>query len=183
MTIESLLGVILMKRLSIKGDMTEEEIVERMRQEVSVEQFKIWQCIHIVKTHPGIIAEEVAKILGVSKFKVYRHVEEYNIFGREGVIYKSRGGRKNAYLSLKEEERLLGKISEKAARGLILTISDIRKDVEEKTGHKVSDDYLWDLFHRHGWKKKAPRPVHPINRKEEQEEFKKNLKRRWQFAS
>jgi transposase len=77
----------------------------------------------------------------------------------------------------------LGKISEKASKGLILTISDIRKDVEEKTGHKVSDDYLWDLFHRHGWKKKAPRPVHPINRKKEQEEFKKNLKRRWQFAS
>jgi hypothetical protein len=58
----------LMKRLSIKGSMTEEEIIERMKQEVSVEQFKILQCIHIVKTHPGIIAEEVAKILGVSKF-------------------------------------------------------------------------------------------------------------------
>jgi len=183
MNIEFLPEVKLMKKLSIKGNITEEEIMERMREEKSVEQFKIWQCIYIVKTHPGILAEEVARILGISKYKVYRHIEEYNKLGQEGIIYKSRGGRKKAYLSLKEEKRLLERISEKAMKGLILTVFDIRKEVEKKVGHKVSDDYLWDLFHRHNWEKKSPRPVHPMSSKERQEEFKKNLRRCWQFAS
>ena len=84
-----------------------------------------------------------------------------------------------SYLSLKEEKELLNRISEKAARGLILTMSDIRDDVEGRIGYKVSDDYLWDLFHRHGWKKKVPRPVHPKSKEGEQEEFKKNLRKCW----
>jgi len=183
MNVESLLEVKLMKKLSIKGDMTEGGIIERMRQEKSIEQFKIWQCIHIVKTHPGIPAEEVARILGVSKYKVYRHIEEYNKLGQEGIIYRSRGGRKKAYLSLREEKRLLGRISEKAMKGLILTVFDIREEVEKKVGRKVSDDYLWDLFHRHRWEKKSPKPVHPMSNKEGQEEFKKNLRSCWQFAN
>ena len=163
--------------------MTEEEIMERMRQEKSIEQFKIWQCIHIVKMHPGIPAEEVARILGVSKYKVYRHIEEYNKLGQEGIIYRSRGGRRKAYLSLREEKRLLERISEKAMKGLILTVFDIREEVEKKVGRKVSDDYLWDLFHRHRWEKKSPRPVHPMSNKEGQEEFKKNSRNCWQFAN
>ncbi len=86
MNVEFLADVRLMKKLSIKGNITEGEIMERMREEKSVEQFKIWQCIHIVKTHPGILAEEVARILGISKYKVYRHIEEYNKLGQEGII-------------------------------------------------------------------------------------------------
>jgi len=51
--------------------------------------------------------------------------------------------------------------------------------VETKVGNKVSDDYLWDLFNRHGWKKKMPRPRHPKSDKATQTKFKKNFPSYW----
>lgn len=44
----------------------------------------------------------------------------------------------------------------------------------------MSDDYIWDLFKRHNWKKKMPRPEHPKKNKMAQEEFKENSLKYWQ---
>ena len=44
----------------------------------------------------------------------------------------------------------------------------------------MSEDYSWDLFKRHNWKKEMPRPEYPKN-KEAQEEIKKTLKN-WQHS-
>ena len=52
-------------------------------------------------------------------------------------------------------------IKTKAKEGSIIVAKHIRKIVEAKVGKAVSDDYLWDLFNRHNWKKKMPRPEHP----------------------
>lgn len=172
-----------MRRLNVKEHMSNKEIMKRMRQEKSVELYKMLQCIHIVQVHSGISAEEVGKILGVSRFKVYRSIKAYNKSKGGEIVLKARGGRRKSYLSLAEEEKLLEKALEKAKKGLILTVSDIRNDAEEKVGHEVSDDYLLDLFHRHKWKKKSPRPFHPNSKQQEQEEFKKNSRNCWQIAN
>jgi transposase len=71
-------------------------------------------------------------------------------------------------------------IESKASKGLIKTANDMRAIVEQKVGKAVSDDYLWDLFNRHGWKKKMPRPHHPKRSLSDQQEFKKNSPTRWQ---
>ena len=47
-------------------------------------------------------------------------------------------------------------------------------------GRTVSDDYIYDLLHRQGWGKVAPRPRHPKSEPEAQEEFKKNPRKSWQ---
>jgi len=51
--------------------------------------------------------------------------------------------------------------------------------VENKVGKAVSDDFLWDLLNRNGWKKKMPRPHHPQRDITAQAEFKKNSPRIW----
>ena len=67
-----------------------------------------------------------------------------------------------------------------ALEGKVLVAKHIRKIVETKVGKAVSDDYIWDLFKRHDWKKKMPRPEHPKKNKAAQEEFKKNSLKYWQ---
>jgi len=74
-------------------------------------------------------------------------------------------------------------LEKEAQAGKIITMNDIRKVVEKKVGQSVSDDYLWDLFKRHNWKKKAPRPQHPKKQQAKQEEFKKNSPNFWSPAS
>jgi transposase len=83
-------------------------------------------------------------------------------------------------MSFEEEEKMMNDLKIKAKDGKIIVAKHIRKIVEAKVGKAVSDDYIWDLFNRHNWKKKMPRPEHPKRNKEAQEEFKKNSQKCWQ---
>jgi transposase len=82
-------------------------------------------------------------------------------------------------LSVEDEASLLNAIEQKASKGLIKTANDIRAMVEARVGKAVSDDFLWDLLNRNGWKKKMPRPHHPKRNTTEQQEFKKNSPTVW----
>jgi transposase len=84
------------------------------------------------------------------------------------------------HMSLSAEQFLMKSLEEEALSGKILTFRHIKKEVETFVGKEVSNDYIWDLFSRHGWSKKAPRPHHPKADKSAQDEYKKNSKRIWQ---
>jgi hypothetical protein len=49
----------------------------------------------------------------------------------------------------------------------------IKTKAEKYSGRTVSDDYIWDLFKRHNWKKKSPHSSHPKADREKQDEYKK----------
>jgi len=119
--------------------------------------------------------------MGLNKSKIYRIVQSYNKYGVKCRENKQWGGRRDAtsYLTIEEEKKLMDSLRIKASKGLLLTAGDIRKQVELKVGKKVSDDYLWDLFKRHGWSKKSPLPKHPKSNPAKHKEFKKNLKKIW----
>lgn len=90
------------------------------------------------------------------------------------------GGRRFGYLSLQEEAELLDSIRPIAEKGRILNAFTIKEQIEERLAKKVSKDYLYDLLHRHKWRKVMPRPQHLKADKEMQEEFKKNFRSWWQ---
>ncbi len=118
-------------------------------------------------------------MVGLSLSSVYKIVEAYNKAGTDSIVCKLRGGRRNALLSVEQEAALFSSIEQKASRGLLKTANDIRGVVEAKTGKVVSDDYLWDLLNRNGWKKKVPRPHHPKRDVTAQSDFKKNSLKSW----
>jgi transposase len=120
-----------------------------------------------------VTAAYLSDLSGLSTSAVYLLIEEYNLHGPESVEYKPKGGRHHAYLSVEQEEKLLEGLGAKAARGEILTVSDIREEVEKELGFSVSDDYLWGLLKRHQWKKKTPRSQHVKKDAKAQKTFKK----------
>lgn len=70
-------------------------------------------------------------------------------------------------------------VEQDAVKGLIKTAADIRKIVEKKVGKIVSDDFLWDLLNRHGWKKKVPRPHHLKKMQRRKASLKKTPRKTW----
>ena len=135
--------------------------------------------MYYIKTHFGEEAKLISSLFGLSVSSIYHYVQKFNKYGKSGVLLKSRGGRKRFYLTLEEEQSILHSISDQAKNGLILTMNDIRIIFEEKIGHSVSDDYLWDVFKRHNWSKKSPRPKNPKQNLAAQEAFKKNSRKSW----
>lgn len=138
-----------------------------------------WQIIYLIQVGNIHSAELLVPLVNLSVHSIYKIVENYNHAGAGALVYKQKGGRRRALLNLSEEAALFASLETLASKGLIKTANDIRLVVERKAGKAVSDDYLWDLLHRNGWKKKMPRPHHPKRSIEEQTEFKKNSPKSW----
>lgn len=170
-----------MQLLKLKPHLSEEDIKKITFSQKSAKDFQDWQIIYLIQINKNKKAEEIAELLGVNVYKIYDRIELYNKYGKEWKNIKKWGGRRKetSYLSLEDEMGFMEDLNDKAIKGFILTAADIRKQVESKVGHKVSDDYIWDLFKRQGWSKKSPMPKHPKSDKEKQESFKKNSRKAW----
>jgi transposase len=170
-----------MRILKTKPHLSDNELLSLLNAQKEIRAYKDWQIIYSVQINSGKKAEEIAQILGVLKSKVYFVVQCYNKYGLNWRTYDNWGGRREnrCKLSLEDEKLLLKNIEADALSGKILTYKHVKNKVEAKIGNKVSDDYIWDLFKRHNWKKKVPRQSHPKSNKVAQEDFKKNLRKYW----
>jgi len=171
-----------MRILRTKPHLTDAELKKEMNSQNKVASFRDYQIIYCVQTNFGKKAEEIANMLGITKNKVFKTVERYNRNGLEWKSVKSRGGRRETrcIMSLDAESSFLRSMAEEALKGQIITYKQIKDKLESAIQKTVSDDYIWDLFNRHGWNKKVPRQSHPKADKKKQEEYKKNSRNYWQ---
>jgi len=166
-----------MRSAKLIDHLDQEELKKRMKASKQREQFQRWQSIFL--TSKGLSSDVVAEYVGTTQGTIHQWVFEYNHDGPDGFLLRGRGGRRFGLLSLDEERELLEQIRSTAQKGRILTAYAIKTQIEEKVGKGVSKDYLYDVLHRHGWRKVMPRPQHPKTDKGEQEEFKKNSRSWW----
>jgi len=165
-----------MRILQLKAHLSTSKLLGKLSSCSSIYQRSYWQILLSVSFNPNKKAEEYASFLGVTKSKIYKVVELYNKSGEGFTDKLNWGGRRleTSHMSFEEEEKMMSELKVKAKDGEIIVAKHIRKIVEAKVGKAVSDDYIWDLFKRHNWKKKMPRPEHPKRNKEAQAKFKKN---------
>ena len=168
-----------MRTLQLSDHLTNDQLIEKLSSSRGTSDFTRSQILYLVQVAKQVSADIISPLVGLSKPSIYKIVERYNKQGPLAIKCKLRGGRRNALLSVNEEEQLFINLEEQASKGLIKTANDIREVVELKVGKAVSDDFLWDLLHRNGWKKKMPRPHHPKRDIKQQAEFKKNFLKSW----
>ncbi|MBD0377516.1 MAG: winged helix-turn-helix domain-containing protein [Bacteroidota bacterium] len=164
-------------RVALKPHLSLEQIKERLYQSRNGRHASYWQIIVTVSLNPGKATKEYCAYLGISDTKFHRIVALYNEQGESFCDALQWGGRreKRCQISFEQEEELLQTQIATALEGGVLVAKQLREAAEKKVGHRVSDDYLWDMLHRHGWSKKAPRPEHPKAEqvKQKREAFKK----------
>jgi len=83
------------------------------------------------------------------------------------------GGRRYAYMTIEEEQQFMSEFLDKASRGGILVVSDIKRAFEAQAGQKVAKTTIYRMLDRHDWRSIMPRPRHPNSDTEAQEGFKK----------
>lgn len=171
-----------MRIVQLQPHLTTTELTARLSTCSNLHHRGYWQILLSVSFNPNKKAEEYASFLGFTKSKIYKVVELYNKNGADFTNALNWGGRRNttSHMSFEEEQKLMNDLAVSAVNGNILVAKHIRELIENKLGKPVSEDYIWDLFKRHNWKKKMPRPEHPKKNKEAQEEFKKNSPKYWQ---
>ena len=157
----------------IKPWLSEEECLVWIREAASREAYQRRLAIWLTQIGP-FHAEEVARMLGISKQAVWLWVGQYNKDGPEGLMRKGRGGRRWSLLSWPQEEALLKSFETEALRGEVITAKQMLPKICQVAGEEVSLAYVYRLLRRHQWRKLGPRPRHVKADPQAQEEFKKN---------
>ena len=115
-------------------------------------------------------AEEIAKHCGVSKVTVHQVISLYNRFGVTALETPGKGGRRDVYLTLEEEQQFLAPFFARTQTGEIATAAEIQQAFEARVGHEVDDSTIYRKLNRHGWYKLKPRTTHPKPRREAKEQ-------------
>lgn len=134
--------------------------------------FQRVQCVWL-RASLNLSAMDVAVAIGWKAGSVRQLQSNYLKQGESALIGVGRGGRRNSYLTLEEEEDFLRGFIERASQGGILVAGEVKRAFETKIGRKVPKSTIYRMLARHGWRKVAPRPRHPKSDEVVQETYKK----------
>lgn len=156
------------------------EVVDRaqmlLRLTNDVWVFRRMQAI-LLREREHLSSSQVSSIIGLSTGWVRCW---WSSVGRLGLgvfedMKDHRGGRHHAHLTREEENTFIAPFLKKAKNGGVLIVPPIHRAYEKLVKRKVKPMTVYRLLHRHGWRKIAPRPMHPKANFQAQENFKKVL--------
>lgn len=122
----------------------------------------------------GKRSKEIAKEMGISAPYISQLAAKYFKGGIEAISGNHYGGN-HRNMSYEEEEAILEPFYEKAEKGEMVEISEIKTAYQEKVDHKISEVQIYRVLHRHGWRKIMPRSRHPKKASPEAIEASKKL--------
>ena len=97
----------------------------------------------------------------------------YDHGGIKALKPKPNGDRRHENMTPAQERALLARFAKRAGAGEMLNIDDLKAAYEEAIGHATSESTVYNLLHRHDWRKLMPRPYHPKRDLKAQNAFKK----------
>lgn len=117
--------------------------------------------------------KKTGQIIGRSRPTVVRLRKKFRESCTEKDSRRNWGGRRYGYMTLDQETRFLSSFFDKAAKGGVLVVSEIKRAYESEVGRKVAKTTIYRMLERHDWRKIVPRPKHPKSDAQAQEGLKK----------
>jgi len=154
------------------------EVLDKAKEMLSkaktVEELRQAQAVYL-PIEFGFSMEQTAKAIGVSKGWACQLRRRFIQSGGKCTVSKSsRGGRRRENMTIEEEKEFLAPFFEKASKGGILVVAEIKEALDKRLGRRTALASTYNLLHRHGWRKLAPDKRHPKTDVKAQEQWKKN---------
>lgn len=144
----------------------------------TAEQLRQAQAV-VLPLDNGMSLTQTAQAIGVSPGWVCHLRRRFiggRVVGAPGT--PKAGGRRYQNMSVTEEKEFLAPFLELAAQGGLLVVGDVKRSLEERLGREVALSSVYNLLHRHNWRKLVPDKCHPKSDAVAQEEWKKNSRKR-----
>jgi transposase len=139
----------------------------------TIEEFRQAQAL-ILPLEYGFSIEQVAAVTGISRGWACQLRTRFIRNAEKPVpAAPKRGGRRRENMSIEEETAFLAPFFEKAKKGGILIVGEIKQALDDQLGRKVALASVYNLLHRHNWRKLAPDKKHALADLEAQEAWKK----------
>jgi transposase len=165
-----------MKNLIVGDKATVARLADRLKRADSPVEYQRIQCV-LIRATLGSSAAQIAQLLGWSTATVHVLHSRWASEGDAIFDVRGRGGRHHQHLTPNEEAVLLAPFVERAQAGGMLTVAEIARAYQNRTGKAVAPSTIYRLLERHGWRKVVPRPRHPKADVAAQAAFKKTAPR------
>ncbi len=140
----------------------------------TVEQLRQAQAVLLPLDH-ALSLSDTAKMIGLSVGWTCRL---RNAFIRGEVVgdgsTPARGGRRRENFTPAREVEVLRPFLERARSGGVLVVPELKPILEAELGRPMALSSVYNLLHRHGWRKLAPDKRHPQSNEPAQQDWKKN---------
>ncbi len=143
-----------------------------LREAKTVEELRQAQAV-VLPLLLGVSTQQTASVLGVSKGWACQLRRRFIAAGHL-VQPTPRVEPPHALLRRAEEAALLAPFIEQARSGQVLVVAEVRAALEAKVGQRTAASTVYNLLHRHGWRKLVPDKRHPKSDPAAQEDWKKN---------
>ena len=122
----------------------------------------------------NVKASKIAEATGFHSAYISQLAGKYKNGGIEAITGNHyRGNHRN--MSFEEEAAILAPFREKAEKGEIIEIKEIKAAYQAAVDHSISVAQIYYVLHRHGWRKVMPRSRHPKKADDEAIEASKKL--------
>ena len=159
------------KRISIRADLSAEELERRYRQAQDPVARSQWQIVWLLAR--GRPSEQVGETTGYSLTWVYTVARRYNADGEQGIGDGRHGNPGGARVLNAEQQAELDRALEGAAPdGGKWTAAKVAAWIAEHTGRTVGVQTGWRYLRRLDWQRYRPRPRHAKADPEAQAAFK-----------
>ncbi len=128
----------------------------------------------IIMRYEGLKDREIAEKTGYHRKRISQLCEEFRRVGAEEYARMKYGGNHRS-LTEEEEAEILSGVKEKAEKGQIITIREIKAAFDKKRGKDTGRSYIYTVLARHKWRKVMPRSKHPNKASNEVIEVSKKL--------
>jgi transposase len=149
-----------MKNLIVGDKSTVQRLAERLKRADSHSEYQRIQCV-LIRATLGSSAAEIAQLLGWSTATVHVMHSRWAKEGEAIFEIRGRGGRHHQHLTPEQERELLAPFVQRADKGGMLTVAEIQRAYQNRSGKAVARSTIYRLLERHGWRKVVPRPRHP----------------------
>lgn len=149
-----------------------EQAQRALREARTVEELRQAQAV-VLPLLLGASIEQTARVLGVSKGWACQLRRRFIAAGHL-VQRASRVEPPHALLRRAEEAALLAPFIEPARNGQIVMVTEVRAALDARVGRRTAASTVYNLLHRHGWRKGVPDKRHPQSDQAAQAEWKKN---------
>ena len=158
----------------VRGAENLERAREALAQAQTVEQLRQAQAV-VLPLDYGLSLEQTAQAIGRSVGWTSRLRNRF-LAGEVAGDGKrqTRGGRRRQNMTPEQEREALAPFLERARTGGILVVGQVKAELEATLGRPMALSSVYNLLHRHGWRKLAPDKRHPQSDPQAQEEWKKN---------
>lgn len=122
----------------------------------------------------GMSSQEVSAATGFCAAYISQLIAKYRDHGLEAISGNHYGGNRRN-MSIEQEAEILAAFQERAQKGEIVEVSEIKEAYQNKVGHPIGSGQIYFVLHRHGWRKVMPRSKHPNRASDEVIEASKKL--------